>query len=222
MFDWFKVWFLGISGKIIDLPITAAAPTMIFVGALDSSLLSLPEVNDYITIARIAHLPHEVYFFPLFPAIGSALGCLLLHRIVRGGEQLLERKFKSDQLDRIKALYRRWGLLALVIPALLPPPMPFKIFVVAAGALGYPTARFALVVFVSRAIRYYFWGLLAYFFRDEVLQVLGWLEEHFFWVLGTTVTVVALVLIIRWLTIRFRSRKPGPRPEASYSVDGRS
>ena len=218
MFDWFKDWFLEISRQIIDLPITAAAPTMVFVGALDSSLLSLPEVNDYITIARIAHLPHEVYFFPLFPAIGSVLGCLLLHRIVRGGEQLLERRFKSEHLDRIKALYRKYGLFAIVIPALLPPPMPFKIFVVAAGALGYPTGKFALVVFVARAIRYYFWGLLAYFFRDEVLRILGWLEEHFFTVLGTTLGVIALVLLVRWISVRYSRRKAEPRREASYSV----
>lgn len=218
MFDWFKEWFLEISRQIIDLPLSAAAPTMIFVGALDSSLLSLPEVNDYITIARIAHLPHEVYIFPLFPAIGSALGCLLLYRIVRGGEQLLERRFKSEQLDRIKDLYRKWGLIAIVVPALLPPPMPFKIFVVAAGALGYPTTKFALVVLIARSIRYYFWGLLAYFFRDEVRHVLDWLEEHFFTVLGVALAVVALVLLIRWLTIKVRSRKPAARPEASYSV----
>lgn len=218
MFDWLKDWFLEISRQIIDLPLSAAAPTMVFVGALDSSLLSLPEVNDYITIARIAHLPHEVYFFPLFPAIGSVLGCLLLYRIVRGGEQLLERRFKSEHLDRIKDLYRKWGLIAIVVPALLPPPMPFKIFVVAAGALGYPTGKFALVVFIARSIRYYFWGLLAYFFRDEVRHVLGWLENHFLTVLGVALAVVSAVLLIRWMTIRLRNRRPGPRPETSLTV----
>ncbi len=219
MFEWIKAWFFGISRQVIDLPISAAAPTMIFVGALDSSLLSLPEVNDYITIARIAHLPHEVYFFPLFPAIGSVLGCLLLYRIVRGGEQMLERRFRSEQLDRIKKIYRRWGLLALVIPALLPPPMPFKIFVVTAGALGYPIGRFALVIFISRAVRYYFWGVLAYFFREEVLQVLAWLEQHFFAVLGTTLALLTVVLLVRWLTIKFRNRAARERTAASFSVD---
>ncbi|MEP7270074.1 MAG: VTT domain-containing protein [Acidobacteriota bacterium] len=219
MFEWFKEWFFEISRQVIDLPISAAAPTMVLVGALDSSLLSLPEVNDYITITRIAHLPHEVYFFPLFPAIGSMLGCLLLYRIVRGGERMLERRFKSEQLDRIKKIYRRWGLLALVIPALLPPPMPFKIFVVTAGALGYPMGRFALVIFVARAARYYFWGFLAYFFREQVLQVLSWLEAHFFTVLGATLALVALVLLIRWLTIKIRSRATRERTHPSYSVD---
>ncbi len=219
MFDWFKDWFYEISRQVIDLPIYAAAPLMIFVGALDSSLLSLPEVNDYITIVRIAHIPNEVYFFPLLPAIGSVIGCLVLYRIVRGGGQFLERRFKSEQLDRIKALYRRWGLLALVIPALLPPPMPFKIFVVTAGALGYPLRRFAVVILIARSVRYYFWGVLAYFFRDEVLRVLQWLEVHFFTVLGVTLGLLALVLLVRWVTIRVRSRTARQRAEATYSVD---
>lgn len=206
MVDWLKEWFLEISRQIVELPIGAAAPMMVFVGALDSSLLSLPEVNDYITIARVAHLPHEVYYFPLFPAIGSVIGCLILYRIVRGGEQLIARRFKSQHLERVKALYRRWGLLALVIPAILPPPMPFKIFVATAGALGYPMGRFALVIMAARAIRYYFWGTLAYILRDEVLQVFAWLENHFLTVFSIALGLLALALIVRLVIMTMRNR----------------
>jgi len=219
MLDWFKEWFLELSRQTIDLPIYAAAPLMVLVGALDSSLLSLPEVNDYITIARIVHLPHEVTYFPLFPAAGSVLGCLILYKIARGGERIVERHFKSHHLDRVKHLYRRWGVLALVIPALLPPPMPFKIFVATAGALGYPMGRFALVIFVARAIRYYVWGALAYFLRDRVKQVFSWLEDHFFTVLGVVLALAALVLIVRWIIITVRNRSLRGRAEASYSTD---
>ena len=219
MLDWFKEWFLELSRQTIDLPIYAAAPLMVLVGALDSSLLSLPEVNDYITIARIVHLPHEAAYFPLFPAIGSVIGCLILYKIVRGGERIVERHFKSQQLDRAKQLFRRWGVLALVIPALLPPPMPFKIFVATAGALGYPMARFALLIFVARSIRYYFWGALAYFQRDRVKLVFSWLEEHFFTVLGVMIALAALVLVARWIIITLRNRSLRGRTETSYSTD---
>jgi membrane protein YqaA with SNARE-associated domain len=219
MLEWFKEWFLELSRQVIDLPIYAAAPLMVLVGALDSSLLSLPEVNDYITIARIVHLPHEAAYFPLFPAIGSVIGCLILYKIVRGGERIVERRFKSQQLDRAKQLFRRWGVLALVIPALLPPPMPFKIFVATAGALGYPMARFALIIFVARSIRYYFWGALAYFQRDRVKQVFSWLEEHFFTVLGVMIALAALVLVARWIIITLRNRSLRGRTAASYSAD---
>ena len=89
MFEWIKVWFLEATRQTVELPLHAAAPLMVVVGAIDSSLLSLPEVNDYITVARIAHLPHEVLYFPLFPAIGSVIGSFVLYRIARGGERLL-------------------------------------------------------------------------------------------------------------------------------------
>jgi membrane protein YqaA with SNARE-associated domain len=116
---------------------------MIVIGTLDSSLLSLPEVNDYITIARVANNPNEVYYFPLFPALGSLVG--VSSSTISPGvvSSFVARRFHPRQLERVKAIYHRWGLVALIIPALLPPPMPFKIFVVTAGVLGYPVSRFA-------------------------------------------------------------------------------
>jgi membrane protein YqaA with SNARE-associated domain len=204
MLDWLMEWFLEISRQVVTMPVSLAAPLMIFIGALDSSLLSLPEVNDYITIARVANNPHEVYYFPVFPAIGSMVGCLLLYHIAKRGEQFVSRRFHPRQLDRVKGIYRRWGLIALIIPALLPPPMPFKVFVVTAGVLGYPVGRFALVIMIARTIRYYFWGTLAYFFRDEVRKMIDWLGGNLFEILLAVLIVLAIFLIIRWYFKRLR------------------
>jgi membrane protein YqaA with SNARE-associated domain len=217
MFDWLKEWIFGIAQRVLQMPVYAAAPMMIFVGALDSSLLSLPEVNDYITIYRIAHDPSEVYYFPLFPAIGSVIGCLFLYRIVRRGEQFVMRRFHPAQLEWAEGLYRRWGAMALIIPALLPPPMPFKIFVAMAGALGYPMGRFAIVIMIARTVRYYTWGIAAYFLRDSVLNVLKLLEENFFTVLGAVLAAILIFFIARWAVLRFRSRSLKNKPEASYT-----
>ena len=206
--DWLKSWFLEISGQVVFAPMYFAAPLMVVVGALDSSLLSLPEVNDYITITRIAHNPSEVYYFPLFPAIGSVIGCLVLYRIARSGEKFISKRFHPKHLDRVKTLYRKWGLFALVIPALLPPPMPFKIFVAAAGALNYPPLRFAIIVLIARMARYYFWGILAYFYREEVKMMLTWLEEHFFTLLGVMAAILILITISRLLFGKQKSESP--------------
>ncbi len=194
-----------------------AAPLMVLVGALDSSLLSLPEVNDYITIARVANNPIEVYYFPLFPAVGSVIGCLALYRIARRGEEFINRRFHPKHLDRVKEIYRKWGLFALVIPALLPPPMPFKIFVATAGAMEYPAARFATVIMIARTVRYYFWGWLAFFFRKEVLQTLRWLESNIIEILGSIIALFALSLIGRWLFVRLRNQAPERKAQASYT-----
>jgi membrane protein YqaA with SNARE-associated domain len=217
MFEWFLEWFNSVSEQVKILPVYYAAPIMLLIGALDSSLLSLPEVNDYITAYRVAHNPSEVYYFPLFPAIGSVIGCLILYRIAQHGEQFVTKRFHPKHLDRVKEIYRKWGIFALVIPALLPPPMPFKIFVVTAGALNYPASRFAVVIMIARTARYYFWGWVAFFFRDEVLRILGWLESHILEILGGGIALFVLSLIVRRVFARLRSQSPKNEAQASYT-----
>jgi membrane protein YqaA with SNARE-associated domain len=217
MLEWFLEWFNSVSEQVKFLPAYFAAPIMIFVGALDSSLLSLPEVNDYITAYRVAHNPSEVYYFPLFPAIGSVIGCLILYRIAQRGEQFITKRFHPKHLDRVKEIYHKWGIFALVIPALLPPPMPFKIFVAVAGALNYPAARFATVIMIARTARYYFWGWVAFFFRNEVLQILGWLESHLIEIIGVIVAFFILSFVGRLVFARLRSQTPERETQASYT-----
>jgi membrane protein YqaA with SNARE-associated domain len=217
MMDWLRLWLEGVANQVVNLPVYAAAPMMIIVGALDSSLLSLPEVNDYITVARVAHNPTEVYHFPLFPAVGSVIGCLVLYRIARRGEQFVSKRFHPRHLDRVKELYHKWGLFALIIPALLPPPMPFKIFVVTAGALGYPLGRFALVILTARMVRYYFWGVLAYFFREEVLKMIQWLKENIIEVFGIIIAAFILFLIVRWIITKPKGQSAKGKTQISYT-----
>ena len=197
-FDWLQAWFSSLATQIVAMPIYWAAPMMALIAIADSSLLSLPEVNDIITVTRIAHNPHEVYYFPLFPAVGSLIGCLILYRIARQGRKFLTSKFDSKLLTRVEDLYRRWGLLALAIPALLPPPLPFKVFVATAGALGYPLKKFILTVLIARLIRYYSFGLAAYFFREEVLQAIDWIKEHFPEILIVLLILIAVGVLTNW------------------------
>lgn len=206
MFDRIQAWLLHIAGQVVTMPLIGAAPIMILLAVADSSLLSLPEVNDIITVTRVAHNPGEVVFFPLLPAVGSVLGCLALYRIARQGRDFLNKKFHPQVLERVEALYQRWGLLALAIPALLPPPLPFKVFVAMAGALGYPLRRFIATVMIARTVRYYTWGIAAYFWREEVLLVLEWLKSHFEEILLSVLALLALLLVARWIVLFFRTR----------------
>ncbi len=215
--EWLKDWLLEISRQVVGMSVFYAMPMMVVVGALDSSLLSLPEVNDYITIARVANNPNEVYYFPFFPAIGSLIGCLLLYRIARRGEQFVTRRFHPAHLHRVQELYRKWGVFALVIPALLPPPMPFKIFVATAGVMNYPIGRFALVILIARMIRYYFWGILAYFFQNRVRMVLFWMETHILEIVAVMLGAILLFFIIRWLVIRMRGTSAKQNAQVSLA-----
>lgn len=171
MFDWLHVLARWLGHFIVHVPIYVAGPAMILIGALDSSLLSLPEVNDYLVVARCYTHPRAVFFFPMFAAIGSVLGCFLLYTILsRGGRAVLHRKFRLEHVERVERVYARFGILALAIPALMPPPMPFKIFVATAGALQFPRRKFIVTILLARALRYYAEGTLAVFYGERVLR----------------------------------------------------
>jgi membrane protein YqaA with SNARE-associated domain len=170
MFGWLGELVHWLHDFIISVPIYVAAPAMIVVGALDSSLLSLPEINDYLVITRCYSDPKSVFYFPVFAAAGSVLGCLLLYTIMRrGGQAVIRRRFKPESIARVERAYARYGFLALAIPALTPPPMPFKIFVATAGTLEYPRWRFMLTVMIARTVRYVVEGALAVYYGERVL-----------------------------------------------------
>ncbi len=202
MFDWLRAAAEWLQTFIVGVPIYVAAPAMILIGALDSSLLSLPEINDYLVVARCFSDPKAVFYFPLFAAAGSVIGCLLLYTITRrGGQALMRRKFRAEHIERVERAYARFGILALAIPALLPPPMPFKIFVATAGALEFPRWRFIVTIMVARSVRYYVEGALAVFYGKRVIE---FIVEHGLAMLGVVVAALLVVLVVylAWKRIR--------------------
>jgi membrane protein YqaA with SNARE-associated domain len=173
MFDWLAGVAKWLHDFIVGVPIYVAGPAMVVIGALDSSLLSLPEINDYLVVARCYSDPKAVFYFPLFAAAGSVLGCNVLYAIMRrGGQAVMRRRFSPASIAKVEAAYARFGFLALAVPALLPPPMPFKIFVATAGALEYPRWRFMLTIMLARSLRYYVEGTLAVFYGERVIDFL--------------------------------------------------
>src|ERR687892_947033 len=171
--DWLIAIARWLEENVIAMPLYIAAPAMVIIGALDSSLLSLPEINDYLVVGRCYKYPSAAFYFPLFAATGSVLGCNLLYTIVRrGGQVVLRKRFKLSSIKKVERAYERFGFLAIGIPAILPPPLPFKIFVATAGALEYPRWKFLLTVMIARSFRYYVEGILAVFYGRRVLLFL--------------------------------------------------
>jgi membrane protein YqaA with SNARE-associated domain len=194
MFDWLSSIGHWLERYVIGLPIYYAAPAMIAIGALDSSLLSLPEINDYLVVGRCFKQPSAAFYFPLFAAIGSVIGCLVLYTIMRrGGQAVLRRRFKRENIERVERAYARYGILAIAIPALLPPPMPFKIFVATAGTLEYPRWKFLLTVMIARSFRYYVEGILAVFYGRRVLS---FLRDNGLVILSILAAAAVLILLV--------------------------
>ncbi len=177
---------------------------MILIATLDSSLLSIPEINDVIVVTRVLHDPSEILYWPLLAATGSVLGCLLLYTLARkGGRAFLRRWFSAEKVKRVEHVYARYGVLALLIPALCPPPTPFKIFVATAGALQYPRTKFLLTILLARSARYYIEGVLTLLYGHAVLQ---YMRDHW----ATVVLAIGGVVLLGYVIVRMISRQLAP------------
>ena len=216
MYDWLAAIARWLEVNVISLPIYYAAPAMIIIGALDSSLLSLPEINDYLVVGRCYKDPTAAYYFPLFAAAGSVLGCNLLYTIVRrGGQAVLRKRFKLENIKKVERAYERFGFLAIGIPAILPPPLPFKIFVATAGALEYPRWKFLLTVMIARSFRYYVEGILAVFYGRRVLL---FLKDNGL-VIVSIVATLALIALGVYILIKRRRGPAAATPDTEGTTD---
>jgi len=163
------VWIQGVAAAL-------GAPGLFLVAALDSSILSLPQVNDLLLILSVTRHPELMPLYAAMSTLGSLAGCFVMYGIGRKGEEALIRKrFSGPRSQRALALFNRFGMLAVLVPAILPPPAPFKIFVILAGASRMNPWTFALAVILGRGFRYFGEGLLAVWYGERTL---AFLEVH--------------------------------------------
>jgi membrane protein YqaA with SNARE-associated domain len=147
------------------------APGLFLITFLDSSFLSLPEATDLLLIWMVVEHKSRMLLYVSTAVAGSVVGCLALYYVGRkGGEALIRSRFNSTSIDRALATIQRYGVLAVLIPCLLPPPAPFKIFILLAGVAGIGVVQFAVAITVGRAIRYFAEGLLAVRYGDRAIE----------------------------------------------------
>jgi membrane protein YqaA with SNARE-associated domain len=197
--------------------IPLVGPFGFFVAAfLDSSFLSLPEINDILVMTASAARPGMAWLYVAVTTLGSVMGSLALREIGRrGGEARLERRFGKERVSAVRNRFERWGVLTLAVPALLPPPMPFKMFVLCAGVFGFPLKRFVVTLSLARGLRYSVWSMLAVLYGGEALRTLKSLDAWFADRLGLLVMVVscALLAAVVAYTMRRRGRPQVPELE---------
>jgi membrane protein YqaA with SNARE-associated domain len=192
------------------LPVLGPAG-MGLIAFFDSSFLSIPEVNDILVVTSSAARPGLAWLYVLVTTAGSVAGCLALREVGRrGGEALIVRKFGKERVERTRALFKKWDVLCLAIPSMLPPPVPFKIFVLSAGVFGLPLRRFVVTVSLARGTRYSFWGFMGAMYGTRGLELLRafdrWFLDRAEWVLAGALVLLAALLI--W-ALRRRFTAPG-------------
>ncbi|MDP1569665.1 MAG: VTT domain-containing protein [Vicinamibacterales bacterium] len=146
---------------------------LFILGALDSSFLSFPQVNDIIIVYLSTKTPSLMTYYAGMSTAGSLLGATALYALGRRGDgTFLRQRFKADLVDRLLRLYARFGLLTLLVMAILPPPTPFKLLVLLAGTSGLAPWRFLLAVGLGRGVRYFGTGYLAVLYGEQALDLL--------------------------------------------------
>jgi membrane protein YqaA with SNARE-associated domain len=175
--------------RIHALALALGAPGLFLVAFLDSSFLSLPEIADILVVYMVTHHKQRLVLYVISASLGSLTGCLLMYFVGRkGGEALVRKRFTTATVDRSMAAFRRHGLMAVLIPSLLPPPAPFKIFVLLAGVAGIESHRFIAAVALGRGLRYTALGLLAVRYGERAL---AYMHEN-----GLLVSLVAVGLLV--------------------------
>lgn len=177
--------------------LAAGGPGLFVVALLDSSVLSLPEINDLLLVLMCMRHKDRMLYYALMATLGSVVGCFLLFWVGRrGGEAFLRRRFHESHVQRGLKLFERYGVITVIVPAVLPPPAPFKIFVLLAGMLGLPTRTFLLAIFGSRAARYVVEGVLAVRYGEAALL---YLKANYVPVtMAVVVLTIAAVVIYRF------------------------
>jgi membrane protein YqaA with SNARE-associated domain len=165
------------------------APGLFMISFLDSSVLTFPVINDLLLIELSMQRPARMALYASMAMIGSTLGCVLLYFLAKkGGEAVFHRRAGPGG-ERIKRWVEKNGFGGMLVAALLPPPTPFKFFVLAAGVFEVPLAIFASAIGLARALRYFTIGYLAVRYGSQALPFLG---QHKLWVAAVVVVLVAV------------------------------
>jgi membrane protein DedA with SNARE-associated domain len=130
---------------------------------------------------------------------GSALGSIVIYVIgYEGGEELLRKRIPPERFEKIHAAFDKHPFWSLMLPAMLPPPTPFKLFVLAAAVSEMGFVRFVLAIFSGRMVRFLLLGLLTIKFGPDVVHLFGTLfRQHYYWFLGAIVAGLVVWLVRR-------------------------
>lgn len=146
---------------------------LFLVAFLDSSFLTFPVINDLLVVELSLRTPAKMMYYALMTTLGSVAGCVVLYFFAeKGGEVYFHRHAGQHRAERIRAWMNHNGFLSVLVAALLPPPTPFKLFVLAAGVFEVPVRQFVLALVVARSLRYFGEGFLAVKYGPLALQLL--------------------------------------------------
>lgn len=163
----------------------------------DSALLGMPV--DAVVAAYVYKDHSHFLLYVILASLGSAIGSIPLYIVgYLGGEKVLRKRISEKRFRKIHASFERHEFWALMFPGMLPPPTPFKAFVLGAAVFEMRFRDFLAAIFAGRFVRFMVLSLLTLWFGPRIVDLTGKLfRQHFYWVLGVVVAGVAVWLLLR-------------------------
>ena len=195
----YKAWFLALIAPL-------GGPWAVFaISLMDAVGLAIP--MDPL-IAYYVHIdPRRSILYAVMGALGSALGSTVPYLIgYRGGEAFVVKKVGRERFDRIHGFTEKYGDMALIVPCVMPPGFPFKIFELSAGVAEMKYLHFLLSIVCGRLLRFLILAGLTIKFGPEVVALLGGLFKHHGKATLLVLGGLALLGLIWWLIKRNRRR----------------
>jgi membrane protein YqaA with SNARE-associated domain len=196
----------GWKQKVVAFATGLGAPGLFLISFLDSSVLTFPVINDLLLIELSIQRPARMPLYASMAALGSVLGCVLLFFIAEKGGEALFHKHAGKRAQAIHNWVVHNGFGGMLVAALLPPPTPFKVFVVAAGVFEVPLLSFTSAIALARAIRYFGIGYLAIRYGAEALPFLA---AHKWRVAAVLIVLAALSFLLSRVLLRHRPHSDG-------------
>ena len=187
------------------LAMSMGAPGILLVAFLDSSILSLPEIADILVIYMVTKNPSLFLLYVVSATAGSLAGCLVLYYIgKKGAAGFVHKRLDSASVGRTLDAFRRHGIMAVLVPSVLPPPAPFKPFVLLAGVADISVTRFTIAIIIGRGARYTFEGLLALWYGEKAL---AFIHAH---AMSTAVATIG-VLVLGFAAYLYWTKRRSPK-----------
>lgn len=172
------------------------------ISAVDGSFMGLP--MDAVVAGYVYQDRSRFLLYVLLASAGSAVGSIVLYVIgYFGGEALLRKRLSPERFEKIHRSFDQHEFWALMFPAMLPPPMPFKLFVLAASVFEMNFWHFLLAIFAGRFIRFMILAVLTMKYGQDVVNLVGNLfRTHLHWTLGMIGAAIGIALLVRQMRRR--------------------
>jgi membrane protein YqaA with SNARE-associated domain len=204
----YKAWIMAVLAPI------GGVKAVFLVAFIDASFFGIP--LDPVIAYYVATDPRRAIAYAVMASLGSAVGSTVPYLIgYKGGEAVVVKKIGPQRFARMHALSEKYGDMALIIPALMPPGFPFKVFELMAGVTEMSYLHFLLSIFVGRLLRFLVLGALVIAYGPEILSFLVTAFQHH---RGLTFGVIAAVVAAIVVIVRLVNARTTPGAEAETSI----